>query len=134
MDINLDQTSGIGKVADLASNVINKIWPDKSEQERQQMTMALTLIQGQIDTNKVEAGSDSLLKGGWRPATGWCCVSACAWNWVGLSMCKAIAVMFGKFDIAAQLVPANISEMLPILIAMLGLGVYRSAEKMKGVA
>lgn len=33
--------TGIGSVADLATTVINKIWPDKSEQEKQQLAAAL---------------------------------------------------------------------------------------------
>jgi hypothetical protein len=32
------------------------------------------------------------------------------------------------------LAPADLSEMLPILIGMLGLGTLRTAEKIKGVA
>ena len=30
----------------------------------------------QIEVNKEEAKSGSFFRGGWRPATGWCCVIA----------------------------------------------------------
>lgn len=125
--------TGVGAVSDLVKDIVNKIWPDKTEAERGQLAMAMTIVQGQIDTNKIEAGSEGILKGGWRPMIGWVCGCSCAWNWIGLSICKTVAVFLSKPEVAAQLVPANISEMLPILVSMLGLGMYRSVEKVKGV-
>ena len=47
--------SGLGAVADLAGKVIDRFFPDKTEQERAQLAAALTVIQGQLDTNKTEA-------------------------------------------------------------------------------
>ena len=128
--MSLDIT-GVGAVADLAGTVINKIWPDKSEEEKQQLAAAVMVVQGQIDINKEEAKSASVFIGGWRPFIGWVCGTACAWNWIGLPMAKAGLVLAGyKLDIS----PADLSEMLPILMGMLGLGAMRTAEKFKGVA
>lgn len=126
--MGLDVT-GVGAVADLASNVINKIWPDKSEEEKQQLAAAVMVVQGQIDINKEEAKSDSVFVSGWRPFIGWACGSACAWNWIGLPIAKAGLLLAGyKIDIA----PADLSEMLPVLMGMLGLGALRTFEKVKG--
>jgi len=126
--MNLD-VAGVGAVADLASNVINKIWPDKSEEEKQQLAAAVMVVQGQIDINKEEAKSDSVFVSGWRPFIGWVCGSACAWNWIGLPITKAGLLLAGyKLDIA----PADLSEMLPVLMGMLGLGALRTFEKVKG--
>lgn len=130
--------TGIGSVADLAKSVINKIWPDKSEQEKQQMAIALSamqnemaLAQGQMDTNKVEAGNPTLFISGWRPFVGWVCGSACAWNWVGLPIVKALMGVFHKdFPVA----PADLTQMLPLLMGMLGMGALRTYEKLNGVA
>lgn len=123
--------TGIGSVADLANNVINKIWPDKSEAEKQQLAFAVTALQGQLDANKAEAGSVSTFVSGWRPFIGWVCGVACAWNWVGLKFALFVAAYFGH---NLALAPADISEMMPILIGMLGLGGYRTFEKIQGVA
>jgi hypothetical protein len=123
--------AGVGAVADLASNVINKIWPDKSEEEKQQLAAAVMVVQGQIDINKEEAKSDSIFVAGWRPFIGWVCGSACAWNWIGLPMAKAALLLGG---ISLSISPADLSEMLPVLMGMLGLGALRTAEKFKGVA
>ena len=128
--MSLDIT-GVGAVADLASTVISRIWPDKSEEEKQQLAAAVMVVQGQIDINKEEAKSSSPFVAGWRPSIGWVCSAACAWNWIGLPMMKAGLVVAGyKLDVS----PADLTEMLPILIGMLGLGSMRTAEKFKGVA
>lgn len=128
--MGLDIT-GVGAIAELASNVVNKIWPDKTEEEKQQLAAAVMVVQGQIDINKEEAKSDSIFVAGWRPFIGWVCGSACAWNWIGLPMAKAGLLIAG---VTLSISPADLSEMLPVLMGMLGLGALRTAEKFKGVA
>ena len=123
--------TGLGAVSELASTVINKIWPDKTEQEKQQLAAAVMVVQGQLDINKVEAANPKLFVSGWRPALGWVCGAACAWNWIGLPVTKMALVIAGN---PIDLQPADVSEMMPILLGMLGLGGLRSYEKVKGVA
>jgi len=123
--------TGIGSVADLANTVIGKIWPDKTEQEKQQLAAAVMVVQGQIDINKTEAASPSVFVSGWRPAIGWVCGAACAWNWVGLPVAKAALLVAG---VTLQIAPADIGEMMPILLGMLGLGGLRTVEKLNGAA
>ena len=128
--MGLDIT-GVGAVADLATNVINKIWPDKSEQEKQQLAAAVMVVQGQLDINKTEAANPSVFVSGWRPAIGWVCGGACAWNWIGLPIAKFAMLAIGH---PLNISPADISEMMPILLGMLGLGGLRTVEKINGVA
>ena len=128
--MGLDIT-GLGAVSDLANTVINKIWPDKSEQEKQQLAAAVMVVQGQLDINKVEAANPSVFVSGWRPAIGWICGGACAWNWVGLPIAKFAMVAAGH---PLNINPADLTEMLPILIGMLGLGGFRTVERLNGVA
>jgi len=123
--------TGIGSVADLANTVIGKIWPDKTEQEKQQLAAAVMVVQGQLDINKTEAASPSVFVSGWRPAIGWVCGAACAWNWVGLPVAKAALLVAG---VTLQIAPADIGEMMPILLGMLGLGGLRTVEKLNGAA
>lgn len=120
-------TAGLG----LATSVIEKIWPDKTDQERAQLAAAVTLVQGQLDINKIEAASSNGFTSGWRPFIGWVCGAAFAWNWLGLPVVSAVAVWLGH---SFTLAPADLSEMLPVLLGMLGLGSLRSFEKVKGVA
>ena len=123
--------TGVGAVADLAGTVINKIWPDKSEQEKQQLAAAVMVVQGQIDINKAEAANPSVLVSGWRPFIGWVCGVACAWNWIGLPVVKVVAVAVGS---PIALTPADLAEMWPLLLGMLGISGLRTTEKIKGVA
>lgn len=127
----MSDLTGLGAVADLAATAINKIWPDKTEQEKAELAAAVAIVQGQIDINKAEAESSSVFVAGWRPFIGWVCGSACAWNWIGLPMAKAGLLLAG---IQLSVAPADLSEMLPVLMGMLGLGALRTAEKFKGVA
>jgi Holin of 3TMs, for gene-transfer release len=122
---------GVGEVAGLINTAINKIWPDKTEQQKQELAAAVMVIQGQIDTNKAEASNPSVFVSGWRPFIGWVCGMACAWNWIGLKIALFIATALGH---AIDVQPADLSEMMPVLIGMLGLGGMRTAEKFAGVA
>jgi len=116
---------------ELANTVVKTIWPDKSEQERAQLAAAVQLVQGQMEINKAEATNPSIFVSGWRPFVGWVCGGACAWNWIGLPIMKlALAVM----DRQVNLAPADLSEMLPLLLGLLGLGGLRTFERVKGVA
>lgn len=123
--------TGLGTAAEAAKNIIGMFFPDKTESEKNQLAASLALIQAQTDINKVEAANPSLLVSGWRPAIGWVCGAGCAWNWVGLPVAKALLLIFGH---PVALSPADISEMMPLLLGMLGLGGLRTAEKINGVA
>jgi len=121
----------VSSVAELASTVIGKIWPDKSDSERQQLAAAVMVVQGQLDINKEEAKSPSMFVSGWRPFIGWVCGLACAWNWIGLKIALFVAAYMGH---PLSIAPADISEMMPVLLGMLGLGGMRTLEKFQGVA
>ncbi|NBO20568.1 MAG: hypothetical protein EBU97_01125 [Rhodobacteraceae bacterium] len=85
----------------------------------------------QLEVNKVEASSSSMFVAGWRPFVGWVCAAGCAWNWIGLPMGVFIAAAIGhKLDLR----PADLSEMLPLLLGVLGMGGLRTFEKTQGVA
>lgn len=123
--------TGLGAVSDLVGTVVNKIWPDKSEAEKQQLAAAVMVVQGQLDINKVEAASPSIFVSGARPFIMWVCGIGCAWNWVGLPIAKMGLALWGH---PLDLTAADLTEMLPVLMGMLGLGTLRTVEKIKGVA
>jgi len=121
----------VSAVSDLARTVITTIWPDKTEQEKAQLAAALALVQGQLEINKAEAANPSVFTSGWRPFIGWTCGVACAWNWIGLPV-ALVAFRVAGHPVDAH--PADLTEMWPVLIGMLGIGGLRTAEKFKGVA
>jgi len=116
---------------DAGKLIIDKIWPDKSEEEKQRLAGVIALVQGQMAVNQVEAASPSVFVSGWRPFIGWVCGVACAWNWMGLPVAKIIAAYAGH---SIELSPADLGEMMPVLMGMLGLGALRTFEKVQGVA
>lgn len=118
-------TAGI----DLAKVAIEKIWPDKTEQEKAQLAAAVAMVQGQLDINRAEASSGNAFVGGWRPFIGWVCGAAFAWNWCGLPIATFVLAYIGKPMTLAQ---ADMTEMMPVLMGMLGLGALRSYERVKG--
>ena len=120
-------TAGI----EFARTAVNALWPDKTEQQRSELAAAVVLVQGQLGINQVEAASASPFVAGWRPFVGWACGFACAWNWIAL---PALVFGFAAAGHAVTLPAADTSQMLPLLLGMLGLGSLRTFEKVKGVA
>lgn len=127
----MSSITGLSEVAGVVGSVIDRIWPNKTEQERAELQAAMLVVQGQLAVNQAEAGSASVFVAGWRPFIGWVCGAACAWNWIGLPVAKAGLALAGH---TLDLAPADLTEMLPVLMGMLGLGALRTAEKFKGVA
>lgn len=123
--MGLDVT-GVGAVADLTGKIIDKIWPDKSDQERAQLAAAVQIVNGQLEINKTEAASPSLFVAGWRPAVGWVCASALAFQYLA----RPLLLGFG----ITQTLPGVDDQLWQLLFGMLGMGALRTFEKSKGVA
>jgi len=96
-----------------------------SEKHAQELAMA------QIEVNKAEAASGSIFKGGWRPFIGWVCGFAFAYHFILQPI-----LLFGVATAGVSLPPLpefDMSQMMPVLLGMLGLGGLRTFEKHKGV-
>lgn len=126
--------------------IINKVVPDKAAQVAAQAQLQLLLAQGQLqeeltqltaltsaqsDVNKVEAGSSSLFVAGWRPFVGWICGAA-------LALCLIVGPIFTWITaLAGHPTPfptLDSNLLMTLLFGMLGMGGYRTFEKVKGVA
>lgn len=79
----------------------------------------------QSKTNQIEAQSSSLLQSGWRPMTGWVCVSALGYQMVIRPLVEWISINY------AWMPPPSLEldTLLTLLFALLGLGAYRTYEK-----
>ena len=119
-------TAGLG----LADTIISRLWPDKSEQERQQMAAALAVIQGQLDANKAEAASPSAFTSGWRPAIGWVCGIALACQYILRPVLQWTAAIYGH---PMPVLPGLDDTLWQLLLGMLGLGGLRTYEKVAKV-
>jgi len=96
-----------------------------SEKHAQELAMA------QIDVNKAEAASGSIFKGGWRPFIGWVCGFAFAYHFI-LQPILLFGVAAAGISIPS-LPEFDMSQMMPVLLGMLGLGGLRTFEKQKGI-
>jgi len=83
------------------------------------------LAELQIEVNKEEAKSPSLFVAGWRPFIGWACGVIIVNNYIIVPYAVAAGLTAPILDL---------SEMMPVLLGMLGLGTMRAYEKKNGVA
>ena len=134
--MGLDVT-GLGSVADLVTNVVNKFWPDKTQAEKdaaafqlQQLVIQSELVKGQLAINQAEASSSDPLQH-WRGGMGWTCVLAYFWNFVGQPLTITISLAVGH---PVNPPPLDIGPLATITAGMLGLGSLHVAERIKGAA
>lgn len=123
--------TGVGAVANLATSVIERLWPDKSETERAQMAAALTIVQGQLDANRAEAASPSAFTSGWRPAIGWVCGAALGMQYIARPLVAWVGIVTGH---PLPELPGIDDNLWELMLGLLGLGGLRTFEKTRGVA
>jgi len=127
-------------VAGLLGKVLDRAWPDPAAKaaaaqaiaelqqagEFKRLDVELAQLQMQADINKAEAASGDPFASRWRPFIGWVCGVGFAWNFIGLPVARLLC------DIAGQpisITPADMTEMMPVLLGLLGLGGLRTYEK-----
>ena len=122
--------------SNLINTIVNKIAPDANIEEQGKITAALTemqnqyaLLLSQIEVNKVEAANSSVFVSGARPAAMWVGVTSLFYSGIGMSLLNWIAAIAGLPSLPA-IDPTTANN---ILIGLLGLGGYRTVEKIKGV-
>lgn len=90
----------------------------------------MRLALGQIDVNKAEATTD-LFRGGWRPATGWACVTGLVYQFLVQPLLPWCAAVLGL--VVPPLPQIDNQTLMVLLTGMLGLGGMRTFERLKGV-
>ena len=120
--------SGVGDMAVKLRQAFKGVEIDPSKTAEIELTIAQlenSIVLAQSAVNLEDAKSERWFQSGWRPFAGW--VSG-----IGL------AIQFLIFPLAILIgyeVPSyDFSELINLLIAMLGLGVMRTFEKRTGVA
>lgn len=128
-------TAGI----DLASKIIDRVWPDKTAQDEAKLEMLKLQIANefqlqvaQIQVNTAEAASSSIFVAGWRPAIGWICSAALAYQYILRPLVSWAMVLTGHQTIGPM--PGLDSNLWELMLGMLGIGGLRTFEKVKGVA
>jgi len=112
---------GAGPVATAIDDIV-KMFPNAEQRQAVQLKLqdlTLAIANNQATTNTAEANTGSLFLAGWRPFVGW--VAA-----IGFTYSIALPVVHGQ--------PLDSQTLNNLLWGMLGLGAYRSGEKIAGVA
>jgi len=125
--ILLDALLGLG------GKLIDKLIPDPAARDaarlellKLQQSGELATMVAQTDINKVEAANPSVFVSGWRPAIGWVCALAMAYQY----LIRPFLVAF--YPVLAF--PGLDDNLWQLLAGMLGLGGLRTFEKLNGVA
>lgn len=135
----------LGGLFDLAGKVFDKIFPNPQQAAEAKLKLfelqqtgelkvleaETQLAMGQMEINKIEAGSDSFFKSGWRPAVGWICVFGLFYQFVFLPFASFFLELNG---VIAKMPSMDLNTLMTLLFGLLGLGGYRTIEKLKGVA
>lgn len=128
----------VSAALDIGGKIIDRIWPDpaqaaaaKLELLKMEKNGELTLMTAQTEINKVEAAHNSIFVAGWRPFIGWVCGMTFAFKFILGPLAAVVMAVAGKPIVLPVL---DTTEMMPLLVALLGLGAYRTYEKKNGVA
>lgn len=97
--------------------------------ELAQLDAEMRLALGQLEVNKAEASTD-VFRGGWRPFVGWTCGGGLFYQIIARPLLEWASTINGW-----AVPPAlDMETLLTLLFGMLGLGAYRTAERIKGKA
>lgn len=128
-------TVGIGEII----GAVGKIADDLTTSDKERMAADLDAykaetdrMQGQVEINKIEAASGSLFVSGGRPFVVWVCAFALAYAAVIEPIARFVATV--GFAYAGPFPVIDTDLTMQVLLGLLGLGAYRSVEKIKGVA
>lgn len=126
---------GIGEII----GAVGKIADDLTTSDKERMAAELDAYKaesermgGQVEINKIEAASGSLFVSGGRPFVVWVCAFALAYAAVIEPIARFVATV--GFAYAGPFPVIDTDLTMQVLLGLLGLGAYRSVEKIKGVA
>jgi len=127
----------VSAVLPAVTDIVGRFLPEDKEERakaeraiKAQLTAHLAQVDlAQIDVNKLEARGN-WFQSSWRPLTGWTCAASLAWTYLLQPMASFVLAQTGHL---VDLPALDMSQMMPILLGMLGLGGLRSWERTKGV-
>tara|TARA_Y100000114_G_C11656614_1_gene276902 strand:+ start:18 stop:422 length:405 start_codon:yes stop_codon:yes gene_type:complete len=121
-----------------ATSLLDKFIEDKDQKMKlahEISTMAerhaQELAKGQLEINKVEAASKSMFVAGWRPFIGWVCGVGFLANFILIPMAN-FGLALAEIGITIPMI--DTTQMMPVLMGMLGLGAMRTVEKVQKVS
>lgn len=121
-------TAGI----DLVTAAVNRIWPDATETQRQKIALVAAEMKAQTDINVIEAANPNIFVSGARPFIMWICGVALLYSALFEPLMRFVAQI--GFGYVGEFPAIDTNLTMQLLLGILGLGGYRTFEKVKGVA
>jgi len=133
----------VGALFGVANTLIDRLIPDKNANGKAKLSLEMMLAKGELDTlakglegnlkiNEVEAAHPSIFVAGARPFIMWVCGITFAYHYLVYPIIMAIAAFKG-FD-TSVLPKFELQDLMYVMGSMLGIGGFRSYEKLRGVA
>lgn len=117
--------------------ILDRLIPDEAARAKAQLEIQQQLLAAaergdlaQIEVNKAEAANASIFVSGWRPAVGWLCMVGLFWKYIVGPTAEWACAIWAPGVTLPQI---DTSELIPLLLGMLGLGGLRTFEKVKGI-
>jgi hypothetical protein len=127
----------VGTIIGTVGNVLDRIIPDKNKRAEAEESLRIALASNefqlaieQIKVNAIEAASEDKFTKRWRPFIGWTCGTAFALHFVIFPILNWFVVLFGA---PAINIVFDMQSLMYALGGLLGLGGFRTFEKVKGV-
>lgn len=140
----------LSAIFDIGKIAIEKIWPDANKRAEQlerleklrqdgdlaKMQLEVQLLLSQVEVNKVEAAHPSLFVSGWRPFIGWTAGIALFTYYVPFCLISLVVWAVACYHAGTIVERPNldISDLVGLLGAMLGIVIPRHRERMSGYA
>lgn len=129
---------------DVGKGIIDKLWPDPAKAEAAKLELlkmqqngelaelaaATDLAKAQIGVNAEEAKNPNIFISGPRPFVMWVCAFALLYASIVEPVARFVATVIYKYPGAFPIIDTTLT--LQILFGLLGLGAYRTYEKVKG--
>ncbi len=120
-------------------NIVDEIYT--SDEEREQAKLAIKKVEAelkkrQMDINLADAqskagGISGMIQRIWRPLIGFSCALAIFWEYV---LKQFLMFLIATFNWETKPLPElDMGTLMPLVMALLGMGALRSYEKTKGV-
>jgi hypothetical protein len=123
--------SGLGDLFIKIRTAITGIDPAKKAELESYLAQVESRVQeAQNAINLVEAQSTSIFVSGWRPAVAWVCVMGFLIHFI-VNPVMLWAAQLLKYTFTAP--SLDIDSLMSLVVALLGLGAYRTIERVKGV-
>lgn len=129
-------------VIEAGVKLIERLFPDKEAADKAKLTLfemqqkgELANLAAEVDialaqskVNEVEAVG-GVFKAGWRPAIGWICALGLSYQFFVNPTMNFLLTLFGY---TVVMPPLEMETLMTLLFGMLGLGWYRTQEKLGG--